>query len=100
MADYDLADLRGRLRRIADAHSDALRPPTRARILASAREAARSTQIASPFLPTWPKLLTATAIAVVLALPALRLGRVQDQGFDASIRDLQVTNQAGQVVLT
>jgi hypothetical protein len=88
------------LREISDGYADALRPMTRARILASARQAVRSTHLASPFVPSFPRLLTAAAIVMVLALPALHLGRAPQPGLDASVRDLQVTSQGGQVVLT
>lgn len=95
-----------RLKQIAEGYSDTLRPVTRQRILVAAGRTSRGAYLSSPFVLTLPKMLAAAAVLVVLALPALHLGQPSvypgraGVGADSVVRDLQVTSQDGQVVLT
>jgi anti-sigma-K factor RskA len=93
-------EIRSRLRRISEGYSDTLTSGTRARLLASARQASHGGWLSSPFVPTFSRVLAVAAVLVVLALPALQMRPRQHEGTPSLVRDLEVTEVGGQVVLT
>ena len=99
------SDIRHRLKAISDGYSDRLRPQTRANILSSlagqtAGQAARTAHLRSPFIQTVPRMLAAAAVLVVLALPAIQMKTLSGKGPETPIRDLEVNEVDGRVVLT
>src|SRR6266850_2759517 len=96
-------DVRTTLAGIAAGYSESLKFETRRRIIASAMQGVQSRKEARPaFLPTafLPKALATAAILVVMLLPAFQLHRSGQLDSATPIRDLQVSTQGSQVVLT
>ena len=88
--------VRAGLQRLADGYSDGLRAETRRRVLRAGVEAAAGSRPAFGF----PQLIAAAAVLAILALPALFIGRETGSGGSTPVRDLQVSQQGGEVVLT
>jgi hypothetical protein len=88
--------VRASLQRLADGYSDGLRAETRRRVLQAGMDAAVGSRPAFGF----PQLIAAAAVLAILALPALFIGRETGPAATSPVRDLQVSQQGGDVVLT
>ena len=97
-----VADVRGRLRQIADQCTDTLRPDVRRRIvtLSVAALAEAAARQAAPIWALIPKIAAAAAVAVILILPAIKMNSSGPAETKTPIHDFQVTAVNSEVVLT
>lgn len=99
MTTLSSAGLRDRLRKMSDEYSDGLRRDTRRRIITTALHAIPSHRTGSPW-SFLPKLAAAAAVVAVLAIPAFKITPVGTRQEATSVRDLQVSVEGGEVILT
>jgi hypothetical protein len=100
------SDIKTTLSRLSMEYSDGLRAETRRRIVTAASASASSRSVGrsisfwlAPATP-FASLVAASALLLILALPALYLGRGGDAAGPRPVSDLEVSTVNGQVVLT